>query len=211
MIFFLQFPRTCPYSLICLSVASCSCLKGACLFLTLRQYLRLWFSCSLACWFVFQLGWPVGGCLSPVWETFLKLWPSFSKFFLEDEAPAVLACMLGDCQLVGLRGSGQEGPGRRQGVHLATRGLFLSKFLPAEMCPVAPCHIISLQTPGSQLTHLLASKLCGPLWSSVIFSLVLCLYAFIAFIHLLSVLASRERIDCQEQIINSIFQSAIFP
>ena len=199
------------YSLICFSVASSSCSKGACLFLTLRQYLRLWFSCSLACWFVFQWGWLVGGCLSPVWETFLKLWPSFSKFFLEDEAPAVLACMLGACQLVGLRGSGQEGPGHCQGVHLTTRGLFLSTFLPAEMCPVALCHVISLQTPGSQLTHLLASKLGGPLWSSVIFSLVLCLYAFIAFIHLLSVLASRERIDCQKQIINSIFQSAIFP
>lgn len=76
---------------------------------------------------------------------------------------------------------------------------------------VGVCHIISLKTPVSQLTHFWASKLCGPLWSSVIFVLVLCLYAFITFIHLLIILVSRERIDYREQMINSVFQSAIFP
>ena len=204
--FSLQFLRTCPSSLICFSVASCSYLKAACLFLTLRQYLRLWYSCSLACWFVFQLGRPASLSCVRHFSNCDHLSPS--SFLRMRHLQSLPACS----EPASWWGSGAVVRRDLANAKESTSPPGVSQQRLASRCVlVGICHILSLKTPGSQLTHFWASKLWGPLWSYVIFVLTLCLYAFIAFIRLLIMLVSRERIDYQEEMINSIFQSAIFP
>ena len=204
--FSLQFLRTCPSSLICFSVASCSYLKAACLFLTLRQYLRLWYSRSLACWFVFQLGRPASLSCVRHFSNCDHLSPS--SFLRMRHLQSLPACS----EPASWWGSGAVVRRDLANAKESTSPPGVSQQRLASRCVlVGICHILSLKTPGSQLTHFWASKLWGPLWSYVIFVLTLCLYAFIAFIRLLIMLVSRERIDYQEEMINSIFQSAIFP